>query len=714
MHLKIIALSLLLSLNINTSASINYYKYDFFPSRNLLGQVGIIQLPSAEIDSAGSLNFQFQRNDMYRSGSLSIQPFNWLEASYFYYRPNDLWWTGPGTEGQYLDKGFNLKIAKKISNNTFFAIGLDDFAGTGLFSKEYVVSTHTFNWIKASLGIGWGAFADINGFRNPLSYISNSFLNRDDVSENFRFAGNLSYDQWFRGPANLFFGSEFSIPNTNFLIKFEYDPFSYLDGYTTLKRFTGQDFELRRKSSNINLGLSKNFSNYFEAGIYYLKGNQIALNFSIKADFSKSLVTKKINTVKVSSSNKGKSITMKFYEDLLFNLQKESIFVQTASIDEKDANIKVAVASSKHRNPIRITKIVNHNVSEIERDLKSGLSNVTVIGTNVGLELYRLKTYLPDNQNSNINPTELVIRNAVIEPGKQDEFQQFEFKPIIRYPASFTGATPALVNHIGDPRQFYYGGVILRIDNELQFSSRLQLNTEIHQNITNNFDEKRNFPDSLLPRVRTDIVSYLQESDTYISRMQLDYFFSLYKEIFGKFSAGILENMYAGAGVEFLYKPFEQNFSVGLEAYRAKKRSFDRKFDLLDYEINTGHINFNYHLPQFGILGTLSYGKYLAGDEGYTFDISRRLSSGFRAGIFFTRTNVSAELFGEGSFDKGFYFQIPIDLFLNDYRGGYINFKLRPLTRDGGQKLEAGNDLIGIMHTTSRAEIERDWRSFND
>ena len=196
--------------------------------------------------------------------------------------------------------------------------------------------------------------------------------------------------------------------------------------------------------------------------------------------------------------------------------------------------------------------------------------------------------------------------------------------------------------------------------------------------------------------------------------MQIDYFFNTYKGVFGKLSAGILENMYAGAGFEFLYKPFEQNFSIGLEAYQVKKRGFARRFDLLEYEINTGHINLNYHLPEWGILGTLSYGKYLAGDEGYTFDISRRLSSGFRTGIFFTRTNVSAELFGEGSFDKGFYFQIPIDLFLNDYRGGYINFKLRPLTRDGGQKLEAGNDLIGIMHASSRAEIERDWVSFND
>ena len=35
-------------------------------------------------------------------------------------------------------------------------------------------------------------------------------------------------------------------------------------------------------------------------------------------------------------------------------------------------------------------------------------------------------------------------------------------------------------------------------------------------------------------------------------------------------------------------------------------------------------------------------------------------------GFYFTRTNVSKELFGEGSFDKGFYFQIPLDLFSNN------------------------------------------------
>ena len=88
-----------------------------------------------------------------------------------------------------------------------------------------------------------------------------------------------------------------------------------------------------------------------------------------------------------------------------------------------------------------------------------------------------------------------------------------------------------------------------------------------------------------------------------------------------------------------------------------------------------------------GIESNISYGRYLAKDDGFTFDLGRRTRSGFKAGIYFTRTNVSAETFGEGSFDKGFYFQIPMDLFSTGYSGNYSTFKLSPLTRDGGAKL---------------------------
>ena len=78
----------------------------------------------------------------------------------------------------------------------------------------------------------------------------------------------------------------------------------------------------------------------------------------------------------------------------------------------------------------------------------------------------------------------------------------------------------------------------------------------------------------------------------------------------------------------------------------------------LDYETTTAHINFNYVFYKSKIEANLSYGRYLAKDDGYTLDLSRKTSNGFRSGIYFTRTNISAEEFGEGSFDKGFYFFI--------------------------------------------------------
>ena len=702
----------ILSIPLSISSQTNHYLYGTNDkSFNIFGETGIVVLPNAETRKAGSLNFSYSDNQMFKYGALVVSPFDWLEASYFYHRPKDIWWSGPGTND--LDKGFNIKFSQVINARLKIALGLADFAGTGYFSREYIVGSFKADSFRITSGLGFGNFVNQDGFSNPIGALIPAFKERPDELSNNKLGGSPTVGRWFRGNAKVIFGSEFFLTKKlkGTTIKIEYDPFDY-NGYFSTRNRQGANFNNRKKDSNINIGIDRSIGENASLGIFFIKGNTLNINLSFGANFSKPFFKKKLPYSSVGDSQKGITVKESFYEDLIYNINRKNIFLQSSEL--KDGELKVAVASSKYRNPIHVHALLGETVAEVQKMNSVPIDTLTTIGVNVGHELQRISSPLEaflDRENAVL---ELVAKESTLAAGEGNAYRSYEFRPTIKYPASFTGIVPALVNHIGDPAKFYYGGIILRLDNEIQFSSRLQLNTEIHQNITNNFDEKRNFPDSLLPRVRTDIVSYLQESDTYISSMQLDYFFNPYKEVFGKFSAGILENMYAGAGVEFLYKPFEQNFSIGLEAYRAKKRAFDRKFELLDYEINTGHINFNYHLPKWGILGTLSYGKYLAGDEGYTFDISRRLASGFRTGVFFTRTNVSAELFGEGSFDKGFYFQIPIDLFLNDYRGGYINFKLRPLTRDGGQKLEAGNDLIGLMHTTSRAEIERDWGSFND
>jgi hypothetical protein len=107
-------------------------------------------------------------------------------------------------------------------------------------------------------------------------------------------------------------------------------------------------------------------------------------------------------------------------------------------------------------------------------------------------------------------------------------------------------------------------------------------------------------------------------------------------------------------------------------------------------------------------------GRFLAKDSGINFDFSRRFPSGVRIGAFFSRTDISKLEFGEGSFDKGFYFHIPVDIFFDKYTRGYTGFGLRPLTRDGAAFITHSHHLWGITEQAQSANITRDWEDLYD
>ena len=319
------------------------------------------------------------------------------------------------------------------------------------------------------------------------------------------------------------------------------------------------------------------------------------------------------------------------------------------------------------------------------------------------------------NNLDKITPVELIQRRTEVQPGDKNSFIKNKYKPDIVFPAIFQSISPNVVPHVGNPEKFLFKGFVLQHEAEIQFSRNLILTSNLKFNLSDNFRDTLTGPGSpFLPHVRTDLMEYLKQSDNYISRLQLDYFWSPKKEFYAKLSTGIFEMMYGGYGGEMLYKPFESNFMVGLEAYHVKKRAFNQRFEFLDYETSIGHINLNYFFEKSGIIANLSFGKYLAKDIGYTLDLSRVTKSGFRAGVFFTRTNVSAAEFGEGSFDKGFYFKIPFNLFSKSYTRQSFDFKLRPLTRDGGAKLEHDKRLIDLIDNASYIEITRGWNGFLD
>ena len=79
---------------------------------------------------------------------------------------------------------------------------------------------------------------------------------------------------------------------------------------------------------------------------------------------------------------------------------------------------------------------------------------------------------------------------------------------------------------------------------------------------------------------------------------------------------------------------------------------------------------------------------------------------------FIFLTSASSIEFGEGSFDKGFYIQIPFNLLQKKYTSSNGNFRLSPLTRDGGAKLNQGKQLEGFIFDSRFNDLYRNKNDF--
>lgn len=684
-------------------------------SYNSLGQTGLINLPTAEIHNEESIYLTFTKNSFSKLGTLTITPFDWMEASYFYYRPEDLLWGSKA--GSYLDKGFNVKFLYRSKNFYLpdIAIGLDDFAGTGQFTKEYVSATYKFKNSSFTSGLIWSNKLAGNSIKNPLSYVSDSFDTRLESSDEYSLGGKPSTDLWFKGDAFLFAGFEYHIIPNRLSFKIENDPYDYLKFSCCGEGISDKSNSLRKKDSNYNIGFSYKFKKFGNIDFSHIKGNTWNLSFSIGFS-SKQPIRKKNDFIPViRNKNFNQQKKYEFYYDLLYNLNQNNLYLQTAEVDESNNELAITIDSAEHINPIIYSSRAAYISKKVADANKLDFNSYKVGHITRGIQINDISFKQSDLENANKSPYVLIKRRSKVAGVNPIQYKSHEFQPIVPFPLIMNSISPDIRTHIGSPERFLFSGIGIKLTTEIQLNRNLTLTSIIGQNITNTFDKKVSEPNSLLPKVRTEIVDYLQESnDLYIKILQSDYIAPIKKNIYARLSFGYLEEMYGGISTEILYKPFSNNFALSAEFNKVKKRNYDGRFDFLEYKTHTSHLNTAYYHPQSNILLKLSYGEYLAGDRGYTFDISRRMPSGWQSGFYFTRTNVSEVEFGEGSFDKGFYFKIPFNIFQKKYSKNSIDLSLKTMTRDGGQKLIIQNKLIDSFYGSSFDEINENWNSFLD
>jgi len=274
------------------------------------------------------------------------------------------------------------------------------------------------------------------------------------------------------------------------------------------------------------------------------------------------------------------------------------------------------------------------------------------------------------------------------------------------YPQFTWGAFPQFRQALFDPNQPFGVQFVAVAGAELTLARGLSISGSLEASLYDDFNTKRP-SDSVLPHVRSDFLKYFTQGKTGIGHLEADYQFRLTPTIFGVVRAGYLESMFGGAGGEILWRPQGLRWALGADIYQVWQRDFDRLFGLQHYHQTTGHVTLYYDSPWYDLNFMLRAGQYLAGDRGVTFQITRRFSTGVEIGAFFTKTNVPAQQFGEGSFDKGIIIRIPLGWVAPLETQSEIAMDLRPVQRDGGQTLVGDSILYAETRDSSLGEILR-------
>jgi hypothetical protein len=354
----------------------------------------------------------------------------------------------------------------------------------------------------------------------------------------------------------------------------------------------------------------------------------------------------------------------------------------------------------------------------IANNVPREIEELSVVTVRAGLELNRLTIRRKDLENAveRNGSTEEIWTHAKFENGSTDLIlPDRAIRNDDRYPSMNWLVNPKLRTHLGGPSQFLLYQLYLTAGYDMDLLPGLSTTGRVRRNLYNNFGKIEFGSSSVLPHVRTDIKEYLQETrDFSIARVQADYIFKPVQDWYGRVSAGIFEEMFGGFSAEVLHRPFKSRFAVGVDFNKVWKRGFEQRFKFQDYQVKTGHLNLYYEFPWKNISASAHIGQYLAGDRGITFMGSREFDGGVKFGLWTTFTNVSAEDFGEGSFDKGFYMRIPFDLFLTKSTTQKGTFAFRPITRDGGARLGMQSRLHGIATSANVNKLIHHWDKFLD
>lgn len=688
------------------------------PTLNMYGTTGLIDMPSAEAQPDGNLTASSTYFGGITRTTLSFQITPRLSASFRYGGIQN--WNANIPENKrngvnafetYYDRSFDLRyqVFTEGRYRPAVAIGLQDFVGTGILSGEYVAATkHLMPNLKVTAGLGWGrlgSYESIGENGDRPTFVSGSA------------GGDIDPDQFFRGEYAPFAGIEWQ-PTEKLTLKAEYSS----DAYDAESRARGV-FE---HESPYNFGLEYQLNPGVQLGAYYMHGSEVGVGVHFVMNprdrASVGLVDDAPVPIKPRPSRasdpdswSSEWVTQPDANALLRkNMQKQlddnGLFIEAMALTGQTAEVRV-----RNTRYDAEAQAVGRVARAMAYSLPASVETFEIVPVVHGVPTSKVVLRRSDIERLEFAPdaaTALRQRTVFAEVGTPGAPLQYD--PAL-YPEFSWSLGPYLRTSLFDPDEPLRADVGLRLQAQYVLSPGLILSGSVTQKVAGNIDDADRESNSVLPHVRSDSSQYSKEGATALERLTGAWYARPADTLYTRVTVGYLERMYGGVSTEVLWKPVNSRLALGIEANYAKKREFDQGFGFLsgdeEYDIFTGHASAYY---EFGneYTAQLDVGRYLAGDYGATLSLDRQFANGWKVGAFATKTDVSAEDFGEGSFDKGIRLEIPLTAILGQPTRQTSSYTLRPLTRDGGARLSVEGRLYDTVRDYQGTGLDEQWGRF--
>lgn len=600
------------------------------------------------------------------------------------------------------------------------AVGLQDFLGSGTYSGEYVVATKTFDRFTVSGGVGWGRIAGKARER--------------EVQD---LGGTLKADNWFKGPARPFASVRWAASDKLSLVA-EYSPDDY-----DVEFSQGEE----RPDSNFNLGANYRFGDAYQLSAYTIGGKTFGLQASFSLNPKTASYPSGLEKAPAPvrprpspaadpegwSGNWASDPTAQpaIQTALGDSLRKEGQILEAMQLDARRAEVRI-----DNRRYIQQAEAIGRTARLMTRALPPSVDTFVITSTANGMPtssvvLRRADVErLENTEAGQIAAAAQVVNGAprvagmVPTPGVFPRFDWslrpslstslFDADEGLRYDVGITASAkyellPGLVVS-GAVRQRLFGNA----DQDAPGSCTQPDGTSSACTVDEYLDipeEERARFNNGVTRVRSDGRMYSGNSKPVVQNLTLAYSTKVTDSVYARVTGGLLERAYGGVSAEVLWYPADSDLAIGAEINRVRKRDYEDSFAFQDYEVTTGHVSAYYDFGG-GFSGQIDAGKYLAGDVGATVTVKRRFANGWEVGAFATKTDLSAEEFGEGSFDKGITLSIPVSWAIGTPSKQTVGGNLRSLGRDGGQRVRVPGRLYETVRDSSGAGLYQGWGKF--